>query len=293
MRCPKCSKLIPGADPFCAYCGSRIPSTRNALGNPWLLGAGLLVMLLLGGGVAVVLAVALSVSVSTFPTQTAIAFAPIEEHTPTALAPATRTPQVVAFPVAPSPVPTSYQSLGPSRSGEPADVSFTATAGPGAPRPSTTRLPSRTPLPVATPFVVFITATPPPTSTATPTQTATATPTAWFGFMSLRWEPSSPHWGDDVVFYATFNNTFSDQRYLSWLVEVCRPDCPNWRVLMYQTRRKEDLVPPGGFFEVGSAPPWPLRGQGGTQTYPVRFVHVSPDDSRIGENIYYLTVTPR
>jgi hypothetical protein len=60
------------------------------------------------------------------------------------------------------------------------------------------------------------------------------------------------------------------------LIEIRRPDCPNWRVLMFQTKRNEDTVPPGG-----------------TQTNPVRFVHVFPDSTRIGESIFYITILPR
>jgi hypothetical protein len=154
--------------------------------------------------------------------------------------------------------------------------------------------PQATALPIqATPLVVVVTSTPPPSPTPLPTATAAPTATPWFGFVSLRWEPSSPHWGQDVVFYATFNNTLAEPRYLSWRIEICRPDCPNWTKLMFQTNRKEDNVPPGGLSEVVSSPPWPLRGQGGTQTYPVRFVHVLSDDSRVGESIFYITISPR
>ncbi len=117
------------------------------------------------------------------------------------------------------------------------------------------------------------------------------TPTFTFEFVALRWDPPTPHWGDDVVFYAQFNNTLAEQRYLSWRVEICTPDCPNWTKLMFQTDQKQEYVAPGGMSEVVSRP-WPLRGKGGTQTYPVRLVHVAADGTRSGEQVYYVTVTP-
>ena len=124
---------------------------------------------------------------------------------------------------------------------------------------------------------------------ASPSSSPSLSPT--FGFVGLRWEPASPTWGNDVVFYAKFNNTFPEQRYLSWRIEICTPDCPNWTKLMFQTDLKQEFVPPGGMSEVVSKP-WPLRGKGGLQTYPVRFVHIAPDGTRTGEQVFYVTVNP-
>lgn len=127
------------------------------------------------------------------------------------------------------------------------------------------------------------------TPTAIPRSPTPAPPV--FAFVGLRWEPASPSWGNDVVFYAKFNNTFTEQKYLSWRIEICTPDCPNWTKLMFQTDLKQEFVPPGGISEVVSKP-WPLRGKGGLQTYPVRFVHVAPDGTRTGEQIFQITVNP-
>lgn len=125
----------------------------------------------------------------------------------------------------------------------------------------------------------------------TRTYTPIPVPTPWFGFVSLRWEPQQPHWGNNVVFYAKFNNTLPNEQYLSWRIEICKTDCTDWTKLMYQTDKKVDFVPSGGMFEVVSTV-WPLRGPGPVLTYPVRFVHDS-GATRIGEKIYYITISPQ
>ncbi len=256
MRCSNCGKTIDSTDPFCGYCGAPVVPAKRFVSTPVLLLIGLVLLAVLVAGVSAMVFVLRSAA-----------------PTPTIVAYASQTPAPTAIPTRPTPVST-------------------ATAVPSPTPKPTEAAPTASPVP-ATPIVIIVTATWTPSSTPLPTATPTPTPTPWFGFVSLRWEPSQPHWGDDVVFYAKFNNTLAEPRYLSWLVEICRADCPNWRVLMFQTKRKEDTVPPGGVSEVVSNPPWPLRGPGGTQTFPVRFAHVQPDDTRIGETIFYITISPR
>ncbi len=257
MQCSNCGKTIDGAEPFCGYCGTAVPRPSRLPGGPMFLLIGfVLLAVLVAGGSAILVMVLRSAA-----------------PTPTVVAYITQTPP-------PTAIPTRLPLV------------LTATAVPSSTPVPTEAAPIPTPIP-ATPIVIIVTATWTPSSTPLPTATPTPTPTPWFGFVSLRWEPSQPRWGDDVVFYAKFNNTLAEPRYLSWLIEICKPDCPNWRMLMFQTKRKEDNVPPGGVSEVASNPPWPLRGPGGTQTFPVRFVHVLGDDNRIGETIFYITISPR
>ncbi len=265
MQCPNCGKTIDSGDPFCAYCGVPLQAKHTFPVRAVYLGAALVaVAVLLFVGAAIII-------IGQTPTPTPVVVAYATSTTQPTLMPtftSTRPPA--------TPVPTAAPS---------------PTVRPTETRPNPTAIPI-TAIP-ATPIVIVVTSTPLPSPTPTRTPTPTATPTPWFGFVSLRWEPSDPHWGDDVTFYATFNNTTSEPHYLSWLIEICRTDCPNWRVLMFQTGRKDDTVPPVGTFDVASSPPWPLRGQGGTQTYPVRFVHVGSGDQRTGEAIFYVTVSPR
>jgi hypothetical protein len=116
----------------------------------------------------------------------------------------------------------------------------------------------------------------------------TPTPIPALTFLGLEWEPNPPPTGVNITFFAKFNNTFPEPRWIEWTVQLRDVDQNQRWQNAWTFRRQTNTIPPGvSRLPVNTDEPWHISKNERIKNFIARVVYMRED-----KNITEILKTP-